>query len=245
MAYSNRRPLRPLFLAVLASGSLFVATAALAASMGVTFDGPVDPENGQRFGLSSASAAAAQNAGIGVLQAPMFQADGNLDIVKQNLQQIKLKKKDLVTPFDVESRWTAESDRDLDASVVYLVFTTIDPRKFKSGGKKKDVNYDPEQVGLRVNSDDGWVLLQTSTASLGTLYYPAVRLGPMAFHDREGVDVPYYLEQLITFKNGKSTIVPLPKLRIAVALAPIPEPGTALLIAAGLIALAARARAHS
>ena len=245
MRNSHRSSLRPLILAALAAGTLLVvAPAAFAGTMGLVFDGPTDGA-GKHWGVSSSTASAAQAAGIGILSAPLLQADKNLDIVKQELQSVKLKTKDLVTPFDVKSRWTAKSDRDLDESVVFLVFTTIDPRTLKVGSKKREVDYDPTQTGLRVDSSAGWVLLQTSSPSLGTLYYPAVRLGPMAFKDKEKVNVPYYLQELVSFKTGKTTVVALPQLRIGVALAPIPEPGTALLLAVGVIGLAIRSRTRS
>ena len=233
-------------LALLAATCLLLsAAAAFAGTIGLTFNGVTD-STGKHWGVSAASASAAQSAGIPILTgAQISETTNKLDIVNQDLGSLTLTKNDLVTPFDVTSRWTAESEQNFANSVVWLVFTSIDPRTFTVGGQQKDVNYDPTQVGLRVDSNAGWVLLQTSAPSLGTIYYPAVRLGPLAFQEREVVNVPYFLQQLITFDSNGSKVLPLPKLRIAIALTPIPEPATALLLVAGLCGLAVRARARS
>jgi hypothetical protein len=236
---------RSFALASLTAGSLLLAaSAAFAGSIGLTFNGPTD-STGKHWGVSAASASAAQSAGITLLNAPISEVSGNLDIVNQDLGSLTLTKDDLVTPFNVTSHWTAESEQNFASSVVWLVFTSIDPRTFTVGGQTKDVNYDPTKVGLRADSNAGWVLIQTSAPSLGTLYYPAVRLGPLDLQEREVVNVPYFLQQLVTFDNNGSKILPLPKLRIAIATTPIPEPTTALLLVAGLCGLAVRARARS
>lgn len=240
---------------------LFSASAALAGTIGLTFNGPSDTA-GKHWGVSSSSASAAQNAGVGILQAPLFNADGNLKVTKQNLNSISLNANQLNTPFEVTSDWTTQAQRNLKGSEVYLVFTSIDPRTIKVNGKQRDVSYDPTQVGLKLDSSQGWSLLQTTSPTLGTIYYPAIKLGPLKQGKNKGIDVPYFLQQLIACNpncsdvdstlssqgssgkggKGKKTVVPLPKLRIAVAFAPIPEPGTALLLVAGLIGLAARKR---
>jgi PEP-CTERM motif len=243
---------------------LFSASAALAGTIGLTFNGPSDSA-GKQWGVSSSSASAAQNAGVGILQAPLFSADGNLKVTKQDLSSINLNSNQLSTPFEVSSDWTTQAQRNLKGSEVFLVFTSIDPRTIKVNGKQRDVNYDPSQVGLKLDSSQGWFLLQTASPTLGTIYYPAIRLGPLKEGKNKGVDVPYFLQQLISCNpncsdvgstlasqgstsggkgggKGNKTVVPLPKLRIAVAFAPIPEPGTALLLVAGLIGLAARKR---
>jgi hypothetical protein len=243
MMTTHRSSLGRVAFAALAAGSLlFGASTALAGSMGLTFNG-VSDSAGKHWGVSAADAAAAQGAGIPVMSAPLFNADGNLKITKQELSQITLGKGDLTTPFEVSSDWTAKAQRNLKGSEVFLVFTSIDPRTVKIGNKKRDVNYDPTQVGLNLDSADGWVLMRVNDQTLGNIYYPAIKLGPIKEDKTKGLEVPYFLEQLVTFDRKNNTIVPLPKLRIAVALAPIPEPGTAMLLGVGLIGLALRKRA--
>lgn len=236
--------LRSLVLAALAAGSLALRPErAVAASIGVVFDGPTDSA-GQHFGLSAGSASAAQAAGVGIVTPPMFNPTGVLSIVDQDVSSRAIDPNTLHTPFEITSRWTAESDRSLTDRIVYLVFTTVDPRTLTVGSTTIDVSYDEEKVGLRLDPASGWVLLRTSAPSLGTLYYPAISLGPLAFGQQKNVDVNYYLNQLITYRSGNDTFLPLPKLHIQVAIAPIPEPGTALLLALGLCGLAAPARAR-
>jgi hypothetical protein len=246
------------FAGLVAGIFLFSAsTAALAASMGLTFSGPADSA-GKHWGVSASDAAAAQSSGIGILQAPLFNADGNLKVKKQELSQITLNQNDLDTPFEVSSDWTTKAQRNLKGSEVFLVFTSIDPRTIKIGNKQQDVNYDPTEVGLRLDSSHGWMLLKTTDPTLGTVYYPAIKLGPLKEGKSKGVDVNYFLEQLVAcsgksgcgtvpfdLKGSNKAVVPLPKLRIAVALAPIPEPTTGLLLAVGLIGLAVRKRLPS
>jgi hypothetical protein len=238
------RSLRSLVLAALTAASLGLsARVGQAASIGVVFDGPTS-STGQHWGLSSSEAAAAQAAGVDVVTPPMYDPGGVLSIVDQDLSSRSYDPNDLHTPFEIGSRWTTESDLDLSGYIVYLVFTTVDARTLTLGSQTLNVDYDEDKVGLRLDPTTGWVLLRTSAPSLGTLYYPAIPLGPLALAQQKAVDVKYYLEQLITYESGGNTYVPLPKLRIQVAIAPIPEPGTALLLALGLCGLAARARAR-
>jgi hypothetical protein len=224
----------------------FGASSALAASMGLTFNGPSGSFNGttRNWGVSASSA---QASGIPIMSASLFNADQNLKVTNQELSSISLNRNELNTPFEVTSDWTTKAQRDLKGSEVFLVFTSIDPRTFKSGGKQLPVNYDPTQVGLRLDSSKGWVLMRVNDPTLGTIYYPAIKLGPLRNGKSTGVDIPYFLQQLVTFdrKSGNTTMVPLPKLRIAVALAPIPEPTTALLVAVGLAGLALHHRKRS
>lgn len=236
--------LRTFALAALAAGSLALSgSAARAVSVGVLFDGPTDA-SGQHFGVSASSASAAQSAGIGIVSVPMYNP-GVLSIVDQDVQSLELSQDDLHTPFDVSSRWTVEGERDMTAFIVYLVFTTADPTSIQIGSQTLPVSYDEEKVGLRLDSSSGWVLLQTSSASLGTLYYPAIRLATFGLDDRQDITVRYHLEQLLTFESGNKTFLPLPKLHLMVGITPIPEPGTALLLCVGLLGFAVRSRARS
>jgi hypothetical protein len=226
----------------LLAGWLAPASAAQAASIPVLFDGPVS--GSQHYGVSAAGATAAQAAGVSLLSAPLESSRNKLLVTDQDLGSLSLDPEDLITPFEVTSQWTLENVSGLAyADDVYLVFTTADPRDVVLSTGTVTADHDETQVGLRIDGANGWVLLQTSVAGLGTLYYPAVRLGPLGVGAQAQIDVSYYLNQLLSFEDGNDTVVPLPKLRIAMAV--IPEPGTGLLLGAGLLLLAARARSRS
>jgi tetratricopeptide (TPR) repeat protein len=234
--------LRPLRAVTPALALLACVSAARAASIPVLFDGPL--AGGQHFGLSTTSAAAAQAAGVPVLQVPLASARDRLRIVAQELASQNLTPGDLVTPFEVRSGWTARNVSGANfANDAYLVFTTADPRAVQLSTGSVTADHDETRVGLRIDSADGWVLFRAVDAALGELHYPAVRLGSLAANAQAQVAVSYYLNQLLTYPDGNTTTVPLPRLRIALAV--IPEPLTALLVAAGLGMLAAVGRVRA
>ena len=233
------RTLHTLTLTVALVGAL--AGSAAATPFPITFNGQGAAQN---FGISAASASAAQAAGIPILQTTVFDVTGVLDVVHQSLSAVHLSQTPN-TPFQTDSTWTVESvfGSHLDANM-YLVFTTTDPGTVMLPGGNQNFEYQDSLVGLVLDATKGWALLQTSDPQLGTIFYPAISLGALDPGQQKDVDLRYHLEQLITFPNGNDKILALPKLRIAVAQV-IPEPSTALLFAFGLLGLAARSRARS
>jgi hypothetical protein len=133
------------------------------------------------------------------------------------------------------SAWTAQNQSlvDLQGST-YLLFVTGDP--YPIGGTT--VTYDDEDVGLWLDPNLGWVLVRAETSD-HTYFYPAMLLGslsPGAIADPFGVH--YQVDAPLTqLSNG--TYV-LPQLRIGMGFTPVPEPGSAALLGAGLALLAAR-----
>jgi hypothetical protein len=237
-------PLRPSFILapILLAGAL--ALPAGAVPYDALFDGP--SQGGTQFGISVGSAAAAQAAGVPIVTTSIFAIDGVLEVVDQDVESINIDPSDLETPFEVDSTWTIENvfGQDLDGTV-YLLFVAADPREIVINGQTEVVDHIDSEVGLQIDGAGGWSLVQTSDAQLGTLHYAAFSLGSMDAGQQKQVDLRYVLNDLINFPQGAQTVVPLPKLRIALGFTPIPEPGTALLVALGLTALAARARQRS
>jgi tetratricopeptide (TPR) repeat protein len=235
------RPLRAVAFALVV---LVSVSAARAASIAVLFDGPLS--SGQHYGLSSAAAVAAQAVGVPLLPGSLSSARDRLRVIAQDLESLNLTPDDLVTPFEARSAWTAQNvSGNPFQGDAYLVFTTADPRPVALSTGSVIADHDESRVGLRIDSADGWALFRAVDASLGPLYYPGVRLGALAANAQAQVDVNYFLNQLLTYQDGNTTQVPLPRLRIALAVVPVPEPMTALLVTLGIGALGVASRARS
>jgi hypothetical protein len=160
------------------------------------------------------------------------QSSGVLSVISQNPD---------FTGFDpsdphATSSWTVQNQSSFDLlGSTYLLFVTGDAYQIGGGV----IVYDDEDVGLTLNVADGWVIVQTQVGQQH-YYYPAVSLGSLAPGDKAPFDVHYVI-------NAPAQQLPsgdyvLPQLRIGMAFTPIPEPGTAALLAAGLIGLLAMRR---
>jgi hypothetical protein len=245
----KRSPSRAIYHCIRTSvlvASLAFSAPALAVPYAALFDGPAGGD-GQNFGLSASSAAAAQAAGVPVVVTPIFTTVGVLEVVNQDLASITVDSDDLDIPFEIDSTWTVESVFSTPLiGNAYLVFPTTDPRTIDLGSGPQTIEYEDSLVGLVLDGAQGWALIQVSDPQLGTLFYPAISLGSLDPGQQKDVELRYHLEQLFNFPvGGGQELVPLPTLRIRFAFVPIPEPTTGLLVATGLLGLAARTRSRS
>jgi len=240
-------PLRPrgAAAALAAAAALVLAAPAAALPVTVFFDGPTDA-SGQNWGISDAGKDALVAKGVSLIAPPVYDVDGSLGVVDQDLQRSSVIIRLFVRQSSVTSMWTAGADRDL-AGDVYLLFAAPEPYSLTSSGGPVSVSYAPDNVGLTIDpaaaNGDSWVLVQTTDPVLGTLYYPGISLGSLI--DGETTDpfaVNYALRrQLLQNVNGD---LALPQFHLLMAFVPVPEPSTAALFALGLGALAWRRRAR-
>jgi hypothetical protein len=241
--YSTTRTRRP------GSGAAGLALVALvlgAAAAGATpidvfFRGPTDA-SGQEFGIEASLAQA-----IGYIEPPLYDftnADGVpvLNILSQNLDTDSI----ILGPTpSATSSWLVQNNLGVDIpGTTWLVFSTVDPVFLVTDQGVLEIGYDPATTGLRIDPDDGWQIIKATDPVLGDVYYPAITLGALQANALRLFDVTYVSSEPLQDGQFIDQRM-LPRLRLALAYAPIPEPGTAVLLGFGLAVLAARSRARS
>jgi hypothetical protein len=145
------------------------------------------------------------------------------------------------------SSWnvTNVSSSDL-AGASYLLFTNT-PSFTKDG---VFIDYVDSNVGLTIDEALGWAIVKSVDPNLGAFYYPAMLLDRSVNDPLNGFlgsgltsanfDVNYVVMQALVAAPAGSMEFQLPKLNVGMGFSPVPEPGTATLMALGVLALSAR-----
>ena len=219
------------------------ATSALALPVDVFFNGnrpASDPETA--FGISLASAINARD-NFGV---PIITTVELLTTISNRISVTQPKSSSLIVSPNpptaaqntVISDWKIKnaSGGTLEDSS-YLVFTHTDP--YSVG--RTTIAYADENVGLRIDAADGWVIIRGQDQGVD-YYYPALLLGEdLAARERVTASIHYVVnEPLASIRKGGKTKYYLPELQLGYAKVVIPEPTTALLFGFGLTLLAAQ-----
>lgn len=228
--------------ALVALITLLWASAAWGNPVNVFFDGPGNEGMSEEDALAS---------GLQILTGDTFAAEGVIDVTGQSLDGVDITGQPQVNPYAETSTWTIENL--LGTSVLgttYLLFATA------SDHDSFPTSYDPAEVGLTVDADDGWAIVQGESGGQ-TVYYVGISLGNLleTVGSSTTIDVNYYLLEAFPmnvfpdpddpdFPNCIEDpnlvcdeILALPKLHLLVAFNVVPEPGTGLLLAMGLVGL--------
>jgi hypothetical protein len=145
------------------------------------------------------------------------------------------------------SSWNVDNVSSFDlAGATYLLFTHTDP--FTKDGVL--IDYADANVGLTIDEALGWVIVKTVDPTLGAFYYPAILLDRSVSDPLNGFlgsgmtsasfDVAYVVKQALVVAPIGSTEYQLPELQVGMGFSAVPEPGTATLLALGVLALSAR-----
>jgi hypothetical protein len=245
---------------VAASFGIAFAHPAAAASTTVFWDGVGG------FGVSQATAFAAQAAGITVRDAtnPLefnFPSGGGTPKISVThpaaLSNVVIPAPVGIAPATGQAGWTGTNTSGLnqagalDTFNLYLIFAQpLLNDEFTVNGQPQPVEYDPADVGLQLSSGEAgladWEILRVLVAGSDPVYYPAVSLGALADGSTLPFDLFYTLKNPQVFGEPFNFVLGIPKWNLFFTSLPtvVPEPSPALLVLIGLGTLVGARRAR-
>ncbi len=233
------------FIGLAAALAFALATPARTIPFTAFFDGNStsgDPTT--NFGMSASEATRARDDfGIQILENLAFvgEVTGTLSTNRslQSVSQVDPPNTDVATGHSV---WTVNNllGDDLEGATL-LLFTHTDPYTTAGG---VEVAYDDANVGIVIDADLGWFIVEATAPGEGDFFYAALLLDPAVTNPTDGIlphddpsspfDVHYVVrnEPLVDSPDF-SQDWQLPELQIGMAYEPVPEPGTAALLSLG------------
>lgn len=234
-----------------AAGIALVALVSLVSSARATpidvfFDGPTPPgAPTTNYGISAASASAAQSAGVTIIQNHdlLTTVGGYLSVTLPPSSSLVVSPNPPTSSLNrVTSSWTIGNVSGEDMTgASFLLFTNTKPYTVGS----TTIDYPDDKVGLQIDAALGWYIVKATFSGVD-YYYPALLLdrtaqdilaGNVTAGSSVSAAVQYVVKQALVKVDGDYR---LPKLNLGFARVVIPEPGTALLLGVGLSLLATR-----
>jgi PEP-CTERM motif len=206
------------------------AVAVLAAGRADAFDIVFDGPGG--YGISPATAANAEAAGLSIIEVASISQAAALDLTipaPEVLSFVLQQSPSVGNPNTATSRWTVTNSGAGDLSGTWLVFLNPKPE-----------NYTATKVGFDIDADAGWAVIDVFVPmgkSGIDYFYPAVYLGNIGAEDSTTFLMHHLVGQAL-HQAGNNTLE-LPQYSVgALQGLPVPEPAALLLLAVG-VALAA------
>jgi hypothetical protein len=194
----------------------------------VFYDGP------DGFGVGESNALAAAAAGVPLISAPsLLPIDGLVDTVFKHLDfgsVVNPATPSRSQPVQGTSNWEigfSEAAAGI-ASVEDFVWLLL----------VRSTDFASESVGLDLEPSLGWALIVATVGDV-TYYYPAVDIRPAPLSGTRDVVVNYRVAESLPNIDG---VLTFPQFQGGLAVSPIPEPTTLLLLSLGLFGLVAVGR---
>ena len=194
------------------------------------------------FGISQADAEFLRDE-LGVPLSPLTSVDSLNEML--SVDSIDFDQNDDLTPYPptaagpnlADTEWTVQnvSGEPLIGDLFFVFASVVNQFDFEG----QTIRYDDDEVALIIPANQSWEIVQTASG----FNYPAVRIGDLPTGGLSDA-----IPVLFRVDGGLETTVPnryvLPQFLVGSAFTPIPEPSSALLLALGLAAIAARRSRH-